>query len=262
MRWILWRNVLPIIFLLYEMAYLICRHPLKKKFTSCSPNEFTSPVWQTRCDVWGSGGLLPPRMCSRQRSPKQRSEREKRGVSKGLGPEATVALLCSIVSLDLGVAPVPYSATGGTVQNLTSSFGLQVKPLYNVPLYNVYLFITLHRGMLLLIQIAWIDSPYNVHLLLTYTGCLSQREHCIEVSLLYENGQSPNQHILVTILNPISLSSCTIHFWVELKASKWLCCTQILLVSLQYSFISEIVTWKILKAISIWGFTLSQVLKF
>ncbi len=37
--------------------------------------------------------------------------------------------------------------------------------------------------MFLPIQIARINSPYNVNLLLTYTGCLSQREHCIEVSL-------------------------------------------------------------------------------
>ncbi len=60
-----------------------------------------------------------------------------------------------------------------------------MRPLYNVPLYNVYLFKTLHRGLFVLIQIAWIDSPYNVHLLLTYTGCLSQRECCIQVSLYY-----------------------------------------------------------------------------
>jgi hypothetical protein len=47
--------------------------------------------------------------------------------------------------------------------------------LYNVPPYNVYLYITLLKGMILPIQIAWNHSPYNVHLLLTYTGCLSQR---------------------------------------------------------------------------------------
>ncbi len=38
--------------------------------------------------------------------------------------------------------------------------------------------------MRLPILIAWINnSPYNVHLLLMYTGCLSQRERYIEVSL-------------------------------------------------------------------------------
>jgi F0F1-type ATP synthase assembly protein I len=31
-----------------------------------------------------------------------------------------------------------------------------VKPLYNVPLYNVHLFIPLSMGMFLQIQIAWI----------------------------------------------------------------------------------------------------------
>ncbi len=64
-----------------------------------------------------------------------------------------------------------------------------VKPLYNVPLYKVYLYITLRKGMYLPIQMAWITSPYNVHLLLTYTGCLSQRERYIEVSLYIHNQQ-------------------------------------------------------------------------
>jgi hypothetical protein len=41
---------------------------------------------------------------------------------------------------------------------------------------NVSVFTTLCRGMFLLIQIVWITSPYNVHVLLIYTGCLSQRE--------------------------------------------------------------------------------------
>ncbi len=37
--------------------------------------------------------------------------------------------------------------------------------------------------MFLPIQIGWINSPYNVNLFLLYTGCLSQRERYIEVSL-------------------------------------------------------------------------------
>jgi hypothetical protein len=41
---------------------------------------------------------------------------------------------------------------------------MQVKPLYNVPLYNFYLFITLRRGMFLPIQIAWITPLNNEHL--------------------------------------------------------------------------------------------------
>jgi hypothetical protein len=64
--------------------------------------------------------------------------------------------------------------------------GHTMKPLYNVPLYNFHLVITLHRGLFLQIQIAWITSPYNVHLLFTYTSCLSQRERYIEVSLWLE----------------------------------------------------------------------------
>ncbi len=39
--------------------------------------------------------------------------------------------------------------------------------------------------MLLPTQIAWINSPYNVHLLLTYTVRLSQCERYIEISNLY-----------------------------------------------------------------------------
>jgi hypothetical protein len=48
----------------------------------------------------------------------------------------------------------------------------QVKPLYNVPLYNAGLFIMLCRAVFLQIQIAWITSSYNVHLMLVPEGTL------------------------------------------------------------------------------------------
>ncbi len=38
---------------------------------------------------------------------------------------------------------------------------------------------------------------------------------------------------LVTIMNPVSLSGCQVQFWVELKACKGPCCSQVHIVSLQ-----------------------------
>jgi hypothetical protein len=51
-----------------------------------------------------------------------------------------------------------------SVSKHTAMYCTTVKPLYNVPLYNVTLLIMLARGMSLQTKIAEIAPLYNVHL--------------------------------------------------------------------------------------------------
>jgi hypothetical protein len=46
---------------------------------------------------------------------------------------------------------------------------------------------------------------------------------------------------LKTMLNPVSLFTCAVHFWVELKACKLPCCYRIRSASLHLSLMSDIV---------------------
>ncbi len=63
------------------------------------------------------------------------------------------------------------------------------------------------------------------------------------LSLVYGQIQydSPCTSIFVTLFNPVPRFSCVVNVWVELKACKWLCLSQLHSLTFRLFLINEIV---------------------